>query len=139
MGKDGKSTNFFANQPADGALQKFMDELDELDLDDLDEDDVHGTDLDEEKWAVYKKFADTFCDLADKDKSILKVLYLEKPNPADDFARVQVTFPIISVPEAETRKAIADAINACDMFFMSAAGEKVRMSFSFNDIWKSHD
>lgn len=130
-----KILDLFTGQPMTEEDLEFTKELEGCDVFDTYE--GHGTVLNEEKWGVYQQLAESFNNLLGKDKAILKVRHSECPYPMSDFDCITVTFPVISSPEAETRKVIADAINACDMFCISSGNDKkVRMTFSVLNIWK---
>lgn len=119
------------------------EELDSvMEFDDVDDDwyEGHGTILNEEKWKLYQRLAASFNALLGKDKALLKVRCSEDPYPFSNYDAVTITLPVVSTPEADLRKAIADAINVCDMFCVSTGDDKkIRMSFSVRNIWNEFD
>ena len=81
----------------DKKFEKLLAELDTMDFNDLGGDDFHGTTVNDEKWSVYQQIATALLDAMDKTDRILKVHYLSKPNPEEEFASVMVVLPQVIV------------------------------------------
>lgn len=133
--KDNKILDLSTGQPVEDL--EFLRELEDVDDDDWYE--GHGTELNKDKWKLFQQIAKSFNDLIGKDKAIAQVRHSNDPYPFSNTEAVHVTFPVVSAPDAATRKVIADAINACDRFCIFAGDRKVTMSFSVRDIWKDFD
>ena len=117
-------------------FEKLMAELDAVDLDDLDDDDFHGTTVNDEKWSVYQRITTALLDAMDKNDRILKVNYLSKPNPAEEFASVMVVLPQMIGLDKEVKAAFAQAATLCNTITLTAMNGKIRISFTVDGIWK---
>lgn len=117
-------------------FEKLMAELDAVDLDDLDDDDFHGTTVNDEKWNVYQRITTALLDAMDKNDRILKVNYLSKPNPAEEFASVMVVLPQMIGLDKDVKAAFAQAATLCDSIAMTTMDNKIRISFTVDGIWR---
>ena len=117
-------------------FKKLLAELDSMDFDDLGGDDFHGTTVNDEKWSVYQQIATALLDAMDKDDHILKVHYLNKPNPEEEFASVMVVLPQLIGLDKEAKAAFALAATLCDRIAITTTGNKIRISFAVDNIWK---
>lgn len=116
-------------------LERFIKELETLDVDDLPDGDFHGKTLDMVQWGVYQRIVKLLEDLPDKCDNILTLDYLEAPHPADKMATVTVSVPT-AMFTAEEKLALAGAVVICDRWYVMASDTKVRLSFVVGNIWK---
>lgn len=117
-------------------FEKLLAELDTVDFDDLGRDDFHGTTVNDERWSVYQQITATLLDAKDKNDRILKVHYLSKPNPAERFASIMVVMSQVIGLDKEVKVAFAQAATLCDSIAMTTTDNKIRVSFSVDNIWK---
>ena len=117
-------------------FEKLLAELDTVDFDDLGRDDFHGTTVNDERWSVYQQITATLLDALDKNDHILKVHYLSKPNPAERFASIMVVMSQVIGLDKEVKVAFAQAATLCDSIAMTTTDNKIRVSFSVDNIWK---
>lgn len=117
-------------------FEKLLAELDTVDFDDLGRDDFHGTTVNDERWSVYQQITATLLDAMDKNDHILKVHYLSKPNPAERFASIMVVMSQVIGLDKEVKVAFAQAATLCDSIAMTTTDNKIRVSFSVDNIWK---
>ena len=71
----------------------------------------------------------------DKTDRILKVHYLSKPNPEEEFASVMVVLPQVIGLDKEIKAAFAQAATLCDSIAMTTMDNKIRVSFIVDGIW----
>ena len=116
-------------------FEKLLEELDAVDFNDLGGDDFHGTTVNDEKWSVYQQIATALLDAMDKTDRILKVHYLSKPNPEEEFASVMVVLPQVIGLDKEIKAAFAQAATLCDSIAMTTMDNKIRVSFIVDGIW----
>lgn len=119
----------------DKKFEKLLAELDTMDFNDLGGDDFHGTTVNDEKWSVYQQIATALLDAMDKTDRILKVHYLSKPNPEEEFASVMVVLPQVIGLDKEIKAAFAQAATLCDSIAMTTMDNKIRVSFIVDGIW----
>ena len=117
-------------------FEKLLEELDAVDFNDLGGDDFHGTTVNDEKWSVYQQIATALIDVMDKNDHILKVHHLSKPNPKEEFASVMVVMPQVIGLDKEAKAAFALAATLCDRIAITTTGNKIRISFAVDNIWK---
>lgn len=117
-------------------FEKLLAELDTMDFDDLGGDDFHGTTVNDERWIVYQRITTALLDVVDKNDHILKVHYLSKPNPEEEFASVMVVMSQMIGLDKEVKAAFAQAATLCDSIAMTAIDNKIRISFAVDNIWK---
>ena len=89
-------------------LERFIKELEALDVDDPPSGNFQGKTLDS----------------------------LEAPHPADKMATVTVSIPKTALFTAEAKLALAGAVVICDRWYVMASDSKVRLSFVVGNIWK---
>lgn len=116
-------------------FEKLLEELDAVDFNDLGGDDFHGTTVNDEKWSVYQQIVAALLDVMDKNNHILKVHYLSKPNPEEEFASVMVVLPQVVGLDKEVKAAFARAATLCDSIAMTTMDNKIRVSFIVDGIW----
>lgn len=116
-------------------FEKLLEELDAVDFNDLGGDDFHGTTVNDEKWSVYQQIVAALLDVMDKNDHILKVHYLSKPNPEEEFASVMVVLPQVVGLDKEVKAAFARAATLCDSIAMTTMDNKIRVSFIVDGIW----
>lgn len=116
-------------------FEKLLAELDTMDFDDLGGDDFHGTTVNDEKWSVYQQITTALLDAVDKNNHILKVHYLDKPNPAEGFASVMVVMSQVIGLDKDAKAAFAQAATLCDRIAMTTMDNKIRISFIVDGIW----
>lgn len=119
----------------DKKFEKLLAELDTVDFDDLGGDDFHGTTVNDERWSIYQQITTALLDAKDKDNHILKIHYLSKPNPAEEFASVMVVLPQVIGLDKEVKAAFALAATLCDRIAMTTMDNKIRVSFMVDGIW----
>ena len=117
-------------------FEKLLAELDTVDFDNLGGDDFHGTTVNDERWSVYQQIATALLDAMDKNDHILKVHYLSKPNPEEEFASVMVVMPQVVGLDKEVKAAFAQAATLCDSIAMTTTDNKIRISFIVDRIWR---
>lgn len=117
-------------------FEKLLAELDTVDFDNLGCDDFHGTTVNNERWSVYQQVTTALLDAMDKNDHILKVHYLSKPNPAEEFASVMVVMSQMVGLDKEVKAAFAQAATLCDSIAMTTMDNKIRISFIVDRIWK---
>lgn len=117
-------------------FEKLLAELDTVDFDNLGGDDFHGTTINDERWGVYQKITTALLDAMDKNDHILKVHYLSKPNPEEEFASVMVVMPQVVGLDKEVKAAFAQAATLCDSIAMTTTDNKIRISFIVDRIWR---
>jgi hypothetical protein len=119
-------------------VEDYMEELERLEaageLND-DEPEFHGTVLNLPAWEKYQQITRPLVALQDTCESVLKVHYLSEPYPAEEFASATVTLSPVSMLKGDAKAAIANAVQLCDRFFVSAFGNQVRMTFLVSNIW----
>jgi len=120
-------------------LERFMKELETLDVDDLPGGDFQGKTLDVIQWGIYQRIVKLLVDLPDKCDNILTLDYLEAPHPADRMATVTVSIPKTAMFTADTKLALAAAVVICDRWYVMSSDSKVRLSFVVGNIWKEDD
>ena len=86
--------------------------------------------------SVYQQITATLLDAKDKNDHILKVHYLSKPNPAERFASIMVVMSQVIGLDKEVKVAFAQAATLCDSIAMTTTDNKIRVSFSVDNIWK---
>lgn len=116
-------------------FEKLLAALDAVDLDDLDCDDFRGTTVNDEKWRVYQQITTALLDAMDKNDRILKVNYLSKPNPVEEFASVMVVMPQAIGLNKDAKSAFAQAATLCDSIAMTTTDNKIRINFIVAGIW----
>lgn len=116
-------------------LERFIKELEALDIDDLPSGDFQGKTLNVMQWRTYLQLVKLLEDLPDKCDNILTLDYLEAPHPADKMATVTVSIPKTAMFTAETKFALAGAVAICDRWYVMASDSKVRLSFVVGNIW----
>lgn len=117
-------------------FEKLLAELDTVDFDNLGGDDFHGTTVNDERWSVYQQIATALLDAMDKNDHILKVHYLNKPNPEEEFASVMVVMSQVVGLDKEVKAAFALAATLCDRIAMTTTDNKIRVSFAVDNIWE---
>lgn len=117
-------------------FEKLLAELDTVDFDDLGGDNSHSTTVNDERWSVYQKIATALLDAMDRNDHILKVHYLKKPNPEEEFASVMVVMSLMVGLEKEVKASFAQAATLCDSIAMTTMDNKIRISFVVDRIWK---
>ena len=117
-------------------LERFIKELEVLDVDDPPIGDFQGKTLDVVQWGIYQRIVKLLEDLPDKCDNILTLDYLEAPHPADKMATVTVSIPKTAMFTTEVKLALAGAVVICDRWYVMAADSKVRLSFVVGNIWK---
>ena len=117
-------------------FEKLLAELDTVDFDNLGGDDFHGTTVNDERWSVYQQIATALLDAMDKNDHILKVHYLNKPNPEEEFASVMVVMSQVVGLDKEVKAAFALAATLCDRVAMTTTDNKIRVSFAVDNIWE---
>lgn len=117
-------------------FEKLLAELDTMDFDDMDGDDFHGTTVNDEKWSVYQQITTALLNVMDKNDRILKVHHLSKPNSAEEFASVMVVMSQMIGLNKEVKAAFVQAATLCDSIAMTATDNKIRISFTVDQIWK---
>lgn len=120
-------------------FEKLLAELDTMDFDDLGGDDFHGTTVNDERWSVYQQITTALLDAMDRNDRIVKVHYLNKPNPKEKFASVTVVMPQVIGLDKEVKAAFAQAATLCDSIAMTTMDNKIRISFTVNNLWKELD
>lgn len=117
-------------------LERFIQELEALEVDDLPSGNFQGKTLDVVQWGIYQRIVKLLEDLPDKCDNILTLDYLEAPHPADKMATVTVSIPKTAMFTTEVKLALAGAVVICDRWYVMAADSKVRLSFVVGNIWK---
>lgn len=117
-------------------LERFIKELETLDMDDLPDGDFQGKTLDVVQWGVYQRIVKLLVDLPDKCENILTLDYLEAPHPADKMATVTVSVPKTAMFTTDVKVALAGAVVICDRWYVMASDSKVRLSFVVGNIWE---
>jgi len=117
-------------------LERFMKELETLDVDDLPGGDFQGKTLDVVQWGIYQRIVKLLVDLPGKCDNILTLDYLEAPHPADRTATVTVSLPKTAMFTADEKLALAGAVVICDRWYVMSSDSKVRLSFVVGNIWK---
>lgn len=120
----------------DKKFEKLLAELDSMSFDNLGGDDFHGTTVNDERWSVYQQITTAMLDAMDKDNHILKVHYLNKPNPEEEFASVMVVLPQVIGLDKEVKAAFVLAATLCDRIAMTTTDNKIRISFAVDNIWE---
>lgn len=120
-------------------LERFIKELEALDVDDLPSDDFQGKTLDVVQWGIYQRIVKLLEDLPDEYDNILTLDYLEAPHPADKMATVTVSIPKTAMFTADEKLALAGAVVLCDRWYVMASDSKVQLSFVVGNIWKEDD
>lgn len=117
-------------------FEKLLAELDTVDFDNLGGDDFLGTTVNDERWSVYQQITTALLDAMDKNDHILKVHYLSKPNPEEEFASVMVVMPQVVELDKEVKAAFSQAATLCDSIAMTTTDNKIRISFIVDRIWR---
>lgn len=117
-------------------LERFIKELETMDVDDLPGEDIQDKTLDTVQWGVYQRIVKLLEDLPDKCDNILTLDYLEAPHPADKMATVTVSIPKTAMFTADEKLALAGAVVICDRWYVMASDTKTRLSFVVDNIWK---
>lgn len=120
-------------------LERFIKELETLEVDDLPSGNFQGKTLDVVQWGGYQRIVKLLENLPNKCDNILTLDYLEAPHPADKMATVTVSIPKTSMFTTEVKLALAGAVVICDRWYVMASDSKVRLSFVVGNIWKEGD
>lgn len=116
-------------------FKKLLAELDAVDFDDLGGEDFQDTTVNDEKWSIYQQITTALLDAMDKNDHILKVHYLSKPNPEEEFVSVMVVMSQVVGLDKEAKVAFAQAATLCDSIAMTTTNNKIRISFTVDSIW----
>lgn len=117
-------------------FEKLLAELDTVDFDNLGSDNFHGTTVNDERWSVYRQITAALLDAMNKNDHVLKVHYLSRPNPAEEFASVMVVMSQVVGLDKEDKAAFAQAATLCDSIAMTTTDNKIRISFTVSGIWE---
>lgn len=116
-------------------MERLMDDLDAVDFDDLDED-FRGSTVNDERWEKYRTVAGALVTAKNEDCGIVKVDYLKAPDPQSEYASVMIVLDKVSAFTGDAKAALILAASMCDRIAVSTNGDRVRMSFAVDHIWK---
>lgn len=123
------------NEKDDFGMEKFMSDLDAVDFDDL-EDDFHGVTVDGGQWERYQTIVKALISAQDKSGGkILKVDYLDAPDPQSKSAAVMIILPCVFWFDGKAKEAVILAASLCDRIAVITSGGRVRVSFTISSIW----
>lgn len=92
-----------------------------------------------EKWERYKKIVYGILTAVKTGWDLLRVKYAEAPSGINSFASVTITLQKASSFTDEAKTAFAMAVMLADRISVTTDEDKVRISFTVNDLWKELD
>ena len=120
----------------DAALEKFLAELDTMDPEDL-EGDFEGVTVNITQWKKYQTIVNSLLAVQEKGWGIVKINYLKEPNPKDEHASVMIVLGKLASLDGEAKAAVIMAASLCDRITITTNGDKVRVSFTTDNIWEN--
>lgn len=125
-----------SNAKDDAAMKKFMDNLAAVDFNNLD-DDFRGVAVDAAQWEKYQTIVKALFTAQDKTAGkILKIDYLEAPDPLSKFATAMIVMPSAFWFDGTAKESLILAASLCDRIAVTTSGDKVRASFTVSHVWK---
>lgn len=124
------------NARDDTDMQKFMEDLSAVDVDDL-EDDFRGVAVDDGQWEKYQTIVRSL--LAAQNEAggkILKINYLDNPDPRSAFASAMIVMPSAFWFDGEAKERMIVAASHCDRIAVTTSDNKVRVSFTVSHVWR---
>lgn len=116
-------------------MERRLADLDAVDFNDLDED-FQGGAINDERWAKYQTVARALLAAKNQGCGIVKVNHLAAPDPQSEHASVMLVLNKVSDFDGYAKAALILAASMCDRIAITTSGDKVRMSFAVEHIWK---
>lgn len=116
-------------------MKKLLADLETIDFDDLDEA-FRGVTVDDGQWAKYQTVVKALLAAKNRGKGIIKADYLTAPDPLFEYAGAMAVLDKVSSFDGEAKAALILAASMCDRIAITTDGERVRISFTVDQIWK---
>lgn len=116
-------------------FEKMLSEVDDVAFDDM-TDVVHGGFVDDERWERYQSMVKALFTAQDKsDGKIVKIDYLQYPDPLAEYAGATILLPKAFWFSGEGKGALLAAAGMADRLAVTMTESGIRASFTVDGIW----
>lgn len=119
-------------------MEKFLSDLNAVDFDDLG-DGFQAVTVNAGQWERYQQIVRALTAARGKGRGIVKINYLEKPDPAMEYASAMIVLDKVVSFDGDAKAALIVAATLCDRIAVTTSGNKIRASFTVNNIWQDEE